>query len=317
MSDTGSHVATTLAGVLLRTTPGPPHTQVQLIVANKRIGKVQGGWQQDRPGRRPWRRFLSVRAGPGTAAGAGAGTDAGARRRWRRRATRRWSAAAPTCTGALLGGGGCLGRRRRQGRGRGLGWRRAGSRLAAAPTGAVAFVAGSGGDGDFGRYVAAAGVLAGGGDGGVDGARSPRRRDPGVGRRRLRGPQRRSAAGTGTGDVVGGGYGGGSLGQLRRRRTRGRRSAAAAAEALDGGAGIGGSGRRRQQWRRRRKASSAVAGAGEAGAVGGDNSAGGGAGPVRPSVTAGTEARTGAAVSGRGRSVSRRHRRRRRRRRGR
>jgi len=35
MSDTASHVATTLAGVLLRATPGTPHTQVQLNVANE------------------------------------------------------------------------------------------------------------------------------------------------------------------------------------------------------------------------------------------------------------------------------------------
>ena len=176
-----------------------------------------------------------------------------------------------------------MGQQRRQRRWRGLGWRRGGPRLAVVPTGAIALVAGGGGDGDFGRYVAGAGVVAGGGDGGVDGAQPRRRRgcgpwsaaatgtaasvggrerDRGLCRRRLRGPQRRSVASPAdAGASVGGGGGGGARWRCRRWWQR-PPSAAVAAEAASfvGGSWGGGSGNdeRRRQYRCWSRAGAAV-----------------------------------------------------------
>jgi len=124
--------------------------------------------------------------------------------------------------GVLVGGGGGLGWRRRL-RGR--------SRWSPATAGTATSVGRWRGQGSWPVAGTVAGTAHGVGAGG----------DAGVGRRRLRGPQRRSAAGTGTGALVGGGYGGGRVGRWRRRRTRGRRSAAAAGDGA-GAAELGNSG---------------------------------------------------------------------------
>jgi len=151
-SEAASHVAANLAGVLLRATPGTPQTQVHLIAAKECIENIQVSWQKIDGA--PVIGDASCRREPGQARATApapermresVGGGSGGRREVGQRQRRRVQGPCLVAAVVLVRGDGWG-----QGRG-GLSGQRGGSRLAAAPTGAVALVAGGGGDVDFSR----------------------------------------------------------------------------------------------------------------------------------------------------------------------